>query len=211
MLQYRQMAGDKVSSSRKWYKVFHIVATNRCFALLSPAMTSSCTLSLDARSSDCGCHLELVTAECAQGLPVSLSSLWRLRKCISPTACAHISHLLSFMPHHSCRLPQSTIQHMKPGRLNKHDQPSHSSLFRDLKVLCCSKYDSGGSYFPQYDILNWGASAGQHICNSNFRGLHRTFLKLLTGMLQKTSNRKLSGFFPPSALSVSTAEDCWNQ
>lgn len=67
--------------------------------------------------------------------PVSLSSLWRQRKWISPTACAHISHLLSFTPHHSCRLLQSTILHMKPSRLNKHDQLSHPSPFRALKVF----------------------------------------------------------------------------
>lgn len=103
MLQHGQMAVDKVPSSRKWYKVVHVIATNRCFALLSPAMTSSNPLSLHASSSDCGCLLELVTTMSAQGLSVSLSSLWRRRKWISPTACAHISHLLSLTWHHSCK------------------------------------------------------------------------------------------------------------
>lgn len=211
MLQYRQMARDEALSSRKLNKVFHIVATNRCFALLSPAMTSSCTLSLDARSSDCGCHLELVTAECAEGLPVSLSSLWRHRKWISPTACAHISHLLSFTQHHSCRLPRSTFfLHMKPGRLNKHDQPRYPSLFRALKVFCWSKYDSGGSNLTQRDILNWGASASQHICNSNFCVLHRTSPKMIAGMLKKTSNRKRCCWFLP-ALTVSAVKRCWSR
>lgn len=103
MLQRGQMAADEVPSSRKWYKVVHVIATNRCFARLSPAMTSSKPLSLHASSSDCGCRLELVTATSAPGLSVSLSSLWRRRKWISPTACAHISHLLSLTWHHSCK------------------------------------------------------------------------------------------------------------
>lgn len=67
MLQHGQMAADKVPSSRKWYKVVHIIATNRCFAPLSPAMTSSNPLSLHASSSDCGCRLELVTTMSMQG------------------------------------------------------------------------------------------------------------------------------------------------
>lgn len=162
------MAAHEAPSSRKWYKVFHRVATNRCFALLSPAMTSSDTLSLDASSSDCSCHLELVTASCAEGLPVCLSSLWRQRKWISPTACAHISHLLSFTPHHSCRLLPSRILHMKPSRLNKHEQLSHPSPFRAFKVFRWSKYNSGGSCLAEDDIINWGVSASKRICNSNF-------------------------------------------
>lgn len=102
---------------------------------MSPAMTSSYTLSLQARSSDCSCHLELAMAQCAGGgLPVSLSSLWRQRKWISPTACAHTSHLLCFMPHHSCRLPQNTVLHMQPKRPNRHSQTSFPSLFRSLSL-----------------------------------------------------------------------------
>lgn len=90
---------------------------------------------------------------------------------VSPTACAHISHLLSFMLHHSCRLLHSTILHMKPSKLNKHDQVSNLSLFRALKVFTWPKYNSVGSSLAKYDIINWIVNASQCIFNSNFNGL----------------------------------------
>lgn len=90
------------------------------------------------------------------------------------------------------RLLQSKILHMKPSRLNKHDQLSHPSPFKALKVFRWSKYNSGGSSLAQYDIINWGVSASKHICNLNFRVLHQTSLKLLPGMLQtEMSYRRL--------------------
>lgn len=66
---------------------------------------------------------------------------------------------------------------MKPSRLNKHDQLSHPSPFRALKVLRLSKYKGGGSSLAQYDIINRGVSARKHICNSNFSVLHQISLK----------------------------------
>lgn len=101
--------------------------------------------------------------------------------------------------------------YMKPGRLNKHNQPCYPSLFRALKVFCWSKYDSGGSNLTQYDILNWGISASQHICNSNFCILYRTSFKMIAGVLKKTSTRKLCCCLFLPALAVFTVKGCWSQ
>lgn len=85
---------------------------------------------LDASFSDRGCHLELATAERA-GRPCCLPVISTETKdvVLAHSLCPHFT---STHPHARLLL---RMLHVKPSRLNSHDQLAHPSPFRVLKRL----------------------------------------------------------------------------